>query len=84
MNKITKKLFKVFIKPIVKKRNVQINAAIPKYELAEKNIKNARLITPKLEILKLLLNYMLYSIQKLMGVNSVLPQIIMTSNNFKN
>ncbi len=47
-------MFKKILRPLIKKINKKISAAIPKYALREEHVKNAKLLTTREELLKLL------------------------------
>ena len=54
LQKILVSIYNSTILPIAKKANTKISRAIPQYELSEKHIKNAALLTTRDEMLKLL------------------------------
>lgn len=49
-----KRVFKKLLQPLIKKINKKISSAIPKYALRNDHVKNAKLLTTREELLKLI------------------------------
>lgn len=54
MRRVLRFVYKTMMLPIVRKVNVQKSSNIPKYELNEEHVKNAKLVATRTELLKLL------------------------------
>jgi hypothetical protein len=54
LNPIERSLYRNIIRPLTKKFNKKISSAIPKYELTDEHVKNAKLLATREDLLKLL------------------------------
>lgn len=54
LKKVAIKIYRLILKPIAKKYNTFTSQNIPKYEIKEKHIKNAKLLTTREELLRIL------------------------------